>query len=223
MVRIGKRGTVALLLAAALLALAIAVPAFAETEDTEGPVGFIGGVCRGVGSMATSIAELFGMTTDELSDARVAGESLSDIAADQGVDEDALIDLMLQRRSQMLQRAVERGRITQTEADDILAQSKEQIQERVEDPTIGPAGDCEGPAAGGSGCGGSAKGVQGPSRGNGPCGGGAAGGGAGCIGADGQVRTGSGGRGCGLLGGPKAGATIEPTLDGAPTVDPSSI
>jgi hypothetical protein len=216
-VRIGKRGLLGLVVMAALLAMAFAVPALAETEDTEGPVGFVGGLCRGVGSMAASIADLFGMTPDELRDARVAGESLSDIATDHGVEQDALIDLMLQRRSQMLARAVERGRITQEEADQILTQSKEQIQERLDDPTIGPAGDCGGPGAPGAGCGGPALGGQGgQGNGNGPRNGG-------CIGADGDVRTGSGGPGCGLLGGPKAGGVVEPTGDGAPTVGTSSI
>ena len=203
--RIGKRGAVGLLLAAALLALAFAVPAFAETEDTDGPVGFVGGVCRGVGSMAASIADLFGMSTDELKDARVAGESLSEIAADQGVDEDSLIDLLVQRRLQMLERAVANQRITQEEADEILAQTKEQLTERIDDPTVGPAAGCGEAVGKGAGCGGPVGGDN-----------------AGCIGADGQVG-GPSGAGCGLLGGPKTGGTIEPGSDGAPTVGTSSI
>jgi hypothetical protein len=214
-VRFGRRSLIGLTVVAALLAMAFAVPALAETEDTEGPVGFIGGVCRGMGSMASSLAGLFGMSTDELTDARAAGESLSDIAAGQGVEEDALIDLMLQRRSQMLERAVERGRITQEEADTILAESKEQLQQRIEDPTVGPAGGCDGPGAGAAGCGGPAAGGQG--GGNGP-----SGGGAGCIGTDGEVG-GPNGEGCGVLGGPKAGGVVEPSLDGGPSVDKSSI
>lgn len=190
--RIGKKTVVGLVLAAGLVVLAFAVPALAETGATNAPTGLVGGICRGIGSVATSIADLFGMTTDELQSAREGGQSLADIAKDKGVDEQTVVDTMLESRKEALDQAVAGGQITQEQADAMLERMKAGITQRVEDPSVGPG-------AGNGGCvGAGGAGGAGDSTGGG-CGGGGAGPGAG-----------AGGGGCG--GGAGAGPTANSSI-----------
>jgi hypothetical protein len=168
-----------LVFAAILVVLAFAVPAFAETETTNGPTGLVGGICRGIGSVATSIADLFGMTTDELQTAREGGQSLADIAKDKGVDEQTVVDTMLESRKEALDQAVAGGRITQEQADAMLERMKAGITQRLEDPSVGPRGG-NGGCVGAGGAGGEATGADG-----------------GCGGAGAGMGAGAGGGGCG--------------------------
>lgn len=149
-----------LIVAAFVVVMAFAVPAFAETGTDDESTGLIGGVCRGIGSMGAAIADLFGMTPDELADARNDGQSLADLAEQNDVDQQTLIDTMLAEREEMLDQAVADGRLTQEQADAMLERMTSRVQERVDDPSVGPRGNgggCDGPgggAGGGGGCGG---------------------------------------------------------------------
>lgn len=160
-----------LIVAAFVVVMAFAVPAFAETGTADESTGLVGGVCRGIGSMGAAIADLFGMTPDELADARNDGQSLADLAGQKGVDQQTLVDTMLAQRKEMLAQAVADGRVTQEQADAMLERMTSRVQDRVDDTSVGPRG------TGGGGCGGA---------------GGAAGNGGGCGGAGG---------GCGGFGG----------------------
>jgi polyhydroxyalkanoate synthesis regulator phasin len=77
-------------------------------------------------------AEALGMTEDELRTAlEPDGTSLADVAADQGVDVDTLIDALVQAQQDRIAQAVEDGRLTQEQADERLADLRERVTERV--------------------------------------------------------------------------------------------
>lgn len=149
-----------LIVAVAVLALALAAPAVARTANDPNQTGWVGGLCRGLGSMAESLAELFGMSTGELADARAEGKSLADIADDKGVSEDEVLDTMLEQRREALQQAVEDGRLTQEQADAMLQRMESRAKDRLDDPSTDPQsrGGCgiAGPdgGSGAGGCGG---------------------------------------------------------------------
>ncbi|MHB9148882.1 MAG: hypothetical protein ACYC33_02170 [Thermoleophilia bacterium] len=170
-----RKKTMGLIVAAFVVVMAFAVPAFAETGTADESTGLVGGVCRGIGSMGTAIADLFGMTPDEMAAARNDGQSLSDLAQSKGVDQQTLVDTMLAERKEMLAQAVKDGRLTQEQADAMLERMTSRVQERVDDPSVGPRGN-------GGGCGGFGGGAAG--SGGGGCGGpgGGAGAGGGCGG-----------------------------------------
>ena len=92
-----RKKTIGLIVAAFVVVMALAVPAFAETGTADESTGLVGGVCRGIGSMGTAIADLFGMTPDEVAAARNDGQSLADLAQEKGVDQQTLVDAMLAR------------------------------------------------------------------------------------------------------------------------------
>jgi hypothetical protein len=147
-----------------LLALGLAVPALAA--DGSGPVGAAwGGVCRGTGAVASAVADLLGLSSDEIAAERQAGKSLADIAADKEVSKEDLVSTMLEPRKAALAQAVEDGRISQERADAMLENREARINERVSDPSVGPRGG----GGRGAGCGlGAGKGTgQGPGGGQG--------------------------------------------------------
>lgn len=67
------------------------------------------------------IAELLGLDQSELKDAMVDGQTLADVAADQGIDVQTLIDAMVTNTEERVATALEAGRIDQAKADEILA------------------------------------------------------------------------------------------------------
>lgn len=87
---------------------------------------------RGVrGDGRAAVAEALGLTTDELRDARRAGDSLADIAAAQGVSIDAVVDVIVERAETRLTERVEAGELTQAEADERATEIAERADERV--------------------------------------------------------------------------------------------
>jgi hypothetical protein len=153
-------------MAVSLLALALAAPAMAQSSGDEGAGGLYQGLCKGVGSMAQSLAELFGMSTDELSQARQDGKTLNDLAEDKGLSEDQVLDTILQTRKQALQQAVEEGSLSQEQADSMLERMEGRMKNSLDQPAGPGAGGCSGPGGGpgagaGAGCGGPGAGPGG--------------------------------------------------------------
>jgi transposase len=114
-----------------------------------GRVGF-GWARGGMWTMFDTAAETLGLTPEELFAELRAGKSPAEIAQEQGVDVEALYDAMNAARGeamqQALQQAVEDGRITQEQADQMLERlenrpspeelveaRKQAIQQAVED------------------------------------------------------------------------------------------
>lgn len=152
--------------AVALLALALAAPALALSAGGERASGWGGGFCQGVGSMAGSLAELFGMSSEELAQAREEGQSLSEIGEDRGIGEDRILESMLETRKAALDEAVADGRISQERADAMLDRMEGRMKDRLDQPA---GGGCAGQGDGsgdqsprqGGGCGMGGPGSQG--------------------------------------------------------------
>lgn len=95
-----------------------------------------------LGHNVDAIAEALGMDAETLATELRDGSSLADIAEAQGVDIQAVIDILVADLDEHLAGAVEDGRITQEEADDRRADAVERITESVNDemPFRGPRG-----------------------------------------------------------------------------------
>ena len=63
------------------------------------------------------IAELLGMTRDEIWAERVQGKTLADLAKEKGVDTQELVDALVASQKTMLDQAVTDNRLTQAQAD----------------------------------------------------------------------------------------------------------
>ncbi len=86
-----------------------------------------GGGCGG----NEAVAELFGMTPEELREAKDAGSSLAEIAASQGVAVDEVIQTIVDEKAEHLAEEVAEGDLTQAEADARLAEIEARTADRV--------------------------------------------------------------------------------------------
>ena len=116
-----------------------------------------GGGHRGGGFDLSAAATALGMTEDELRTAlETDGTTLADVAGEQGVEVDALVDALVTAQQERIAAAVEDGRLTQEQADERLADLEERVTERVDSeapiggPGHGPRGDRGGQPDGGT-------------------------------------------------------------------------
>jgi hypothetical protein len=72
------------------------------------------------GSVHTAIADLLGMTVEDFEAARAEGKSLVELAEEAGVTLEEVRDAVQVAHAEALQQAVEEGRITQEQADQML-------------------------------------------------------------------------------------------------------
>lgn len=105
-----------------------------------------GGARRGV--VLSAAAEALGMTEQDLRAAGEAGKTLADVAAEQGVEPDALVDALVAAAQERLATAVEQGRITQEQADARAADLEARITESLDVVRL-PGGGGHGPRGGG--------------------------------------------------------------------------
>ncbi len=98
-------------------------------------------------TMISALAEALNLTPEELEARRTAGETMGDIAQEQGLTAEAFQEIMLEARSKALSQAVADGLITQAQAD--------WMQERMNGMWSGGYG------VGSSGCTGMGSGFQG--------------------------------------------------------------
>ncbi len=83
------------------------------------------------GAKFQAIADVLGMETDAVREALRGGSTLADIAAEQGVSVDAVVDVIVDAKTERIQGAVDDGRITQEQADERLADLDERVTTRV--------------------------------------------------------------------------------------------
>ena len=148
-----RLGVAVVVLSVVLASLAGAALAQGRTPP---PAGLCpnGGVCDGsgsggqgmrgfgfAGSMPTLLADALNMTVDELFAAQAAGKTVAEIAAAQGVELAEVVKAVLAPRAELLAQAVTDGRLTQAQADAMLATMTEQITARFES-TAGVGGGC---------------------------------------------------------------------------------
>lgn len=85
------------------------------------------------------VANLLGLTPEELRAKHQAGQSLADIATEQGVSTEQLVETMLSAHQAQLATLVENGTLTQTQADRMLAAMALRISAMIQ-WTGGPMG-----------------------------------------------------------------------------------
>jgi hypothetical protein len=113
-----------------------------QTPDAGGD-GMRGGMMgggRGMpewAGMDDAVTELLGITQEALQAERAAGKSLAQIAAARGVSEAALIQAILDEHKADLAGLVADGKLTQAQADAMLARMQEQVKAMVNRTGVG--------------------------------------------------------------------------------------
>lgn len=111
------------------------------------------------GPKSEVLAQALGMSTDELHSALESGKTIAEVAADQGVDVQVVIDALTAEMTNHIADEVASGEITQAQADAKLADLTARITDRVNNPR--PEG-----GRGGHGGPGGERGPRGPRGGN---------------------------------------------------------
>ena len=113
---------------------ALVVPAvsYAATGDSTPPCGGHG---HGHGSRGMHLAALedLGITAEEVRTAAEAGSTLAELAQEQGVERQALIDALVAAHQERLDAAVADGRLTQAEVDEKAADLQAHVTEMVDE------------------------------------------------------------------------------------------
>ncbi len=81
-----------------------------------------------------TIADSLNMSTQDLIAALRAGKTVAEVAEEQGVDLATVVDALVAPRAERLSRAVEAGRLTEEQADALLAMARIQIENRLNRP-----------------------------------------------------------------------------------------
>ncbi len=92
-------------------------PPVTTDSSTTCPCGGTGAGFKGGGLMHEQVAKALGMTTEELVEARTAGQTLAEIAKEKGVDEQTVIDAMLAAPKDALALALKYERVTKEQAE----------------------------------------------------------------------------------------------------------
>lgn len=121
-----------------------------------GMMGRQGGFdCMMVGTESSLLgvaAEELGMTLDELTAELQDGKTIADLAAEKGIEPQAIADAFVAQRAEWLAEAVADGRITQQQADWMLENMQAHVLQHLDAPFVGAAGPggCWGERQGGS-------------------------------------------------------------------------
>lgn len=130
-----------------------------EAEDTSAVVctGIrMGEAIRGAGARLVDIvADLTGLSTEEVQAERAAGKSAADIAEENGVSSDEVVAAALEARKAILDAKVADGTLTADEADAAYQRMSDRVSERVTTTATGR------PSWAGQGMGGQGMGCQG--------------------------------------------------------------
>jgi hypothetical protein len=137
----------------AVLALGITGIVFAQDPPgSDEDVCPFGGTCGGPGggfgmggfgyrgTMPSLLAEELGMTVDELSAALAEGKTVVEIAAEQGLSLDDLVQALVAQRAEYLNQAVADGTLTQEQADWMLEEMTEHLALQLENVGMGGYG-----------------------------------------------------------------------------------
>lgn len=131
-------------LAAGLILGSMGIASAAPTTDaaTGERLGYglrMGIAIRDAGArMVDILADLTGLSVDAVEDRRQAGESVSDIAKDEGVDPALVVDKALDARAKILDEKVADGTITAEQKAEVLERMTDRLNERVDSTEVGP-------------------------------------------------------------------------------------
>lgn len=84
-------------------------------------------------------SDVTGLTVQQVKDELITGKSLAQIAEEQGQSGDDIVQLLEERTRERLDRAVERGRMSQERADEIVTRLTERATEAVNVTGVGEA------------------------------------------------------------------------------------
>jgi hypothetical protein len=136
-----------------IMALTFGGTVFADTPEKIDTQNYCAGYgwhgFQGEGAVCSeTVSELLGLTTDELCDLRQEGKSLAEIAAEQGVTIDELVEAIMAEKIEAVQAAVVEGTITQEQADVMIQRMEERTELAVSRTVSGPTEWCRGSAYG---------------------------------------------------------------------------
>jgi len=97
------------------------------------------GMAAGVGKVIGAAATYLGMTQDQLLTQLRSGKSLADVAKAQGKTVSGLEDAITSSAQTQLDQAVKAGKLTQTQADEIMSELKSHLDDLVNRTFNGPA------------------------------------------------------------------------------------
>ena len=105
-----------------------------RNNDTYGYASPMGGGWMGMRgySLVDATAEATGLTVDEVIAELQAGQTFAQIATEQGVDPQAIVDAFVAERKATLDEAVADGRLTQEQVDQMLAEMTEHLSEQLD-------------------------------------------------------------------------------------------
>lgn len=86
----------------------------------------------GPGMLFDTVADVLGVTADEVREALQSGKSIAEFAEDKGVAVDAVVDALVAEAKSHLAEEVGEGDITQQEADERLAEIEARIEQMVQ-------------------------------------------------------------------------------------------
>ncbi|MGQ9683012.1 MAG: hypothetical protein ACUVX9_10775 [Anaerolineae bacterium] len=84
------------------------------------------------------VTELLGMTPEEIRAERQKGKTLAQIAEEKGVSEQEIIDAVVAEMKATLDQAVKNGKLTQAQADWLLARTKALVPFTLSNPFVPP-------------------------------------------------------------------------------------
>ncbi|MDZ7798694.1 MAG: hypothetical protein U5L76_03710 [Patescibacteria group bacterium] len=106
------------------------------TDDSSSTDSFVSrcgqSIQKGYGMMSDTITNLLGMSQEEIQTEKESGKSIAEIAQEKDIAEQALIDGMLEAKTQNFQEAVESGYLTPEQADERMEWMKEKIERKLE-------------------------------------------------------------------------------------------
>ena len=109
--------------------------------------GSVGGPAWGGQATRDVVSKLTGLKVEDIQAQRQAGKSLAQIAQAKGVATDKLVAEILAAKKSVVDGLVKDGKLTQSQADAMVANMQAQVKTAVERTAIGPAngrgnGDC---------------------------------------------------------------------------------
>lgn len=87
---------------------------------------------HGGGRNLAAAAEVLGITADELRTALEGGRSIADVAAERGVEKQAVVDALVAAATERIDAELADGRLTQAQADERKAELVERVTAQVE-------------------------------------------------------------------------------------------
>ncbi len=118
------------------LMLTVGVSAVMAADDLSNDDSFVSrcgqSIQKAHGMMSEVIADLLGMSREEVQTERESGKSISEIAQEKDVAEQELSNSMLEAKTERFQEAVENGYLTQEQADERMERMQEKIERKME-------------------------------------------------------------------------------------------